>query len=301
MGTTSAGWGTAAIAVGLLVLGGCAIDPASADEDPDDIVTGTVSNPLAQSAILWLNGTYVGCFNRSGAWSARVSGTATMDNPALTVVKNDPACVLTLTAMVADQTYTAAPAISLSTSYASSPSTFAAGATQLLANARLETGSFGSDFQITFVYGGDTAPTVASAAVSGEYTTVQSTTAATVVLPPTYTLDTSALRSQVNLVGLVYTMTGTAVLNDGTITGASYVIDMGTLGATPTYAQTGSAYTAAIATQKTITGANPVIAASEFAAGGVNLLGATQIRSVIVKRTSAGIAAYQIFRVSFVF
>lgn len=86
---------------------------------------------------------------------------------------------------------------------------------------------------------------------------------------------------------------------NGLVTGNSYAIDS-TLGANPTYSQTRDAYDAAASTQKTITGANPTIQASEFSVVALSILGSTQIRNIIVKRTSAGISAYQIFRVTFI-
>src|SRR4051794_15165340 len=65
---------------------------------------------LSTGALKWANGTYgAGCqSHRGGSWSARISGTDDMDNPALSVVKNDSACVLRLTSLVADAAYLAA-------------------------------------------------------------------------------------------------------------------------------------------------------------------------------------------------
>src|SRR5664279_640125 len=64
------------------------------------------SEALTANTIQWIDGTYgAGCAARSGAWSVRVSGGATMDYTALSVVKNNTACVLTLTKIVADQSY----------------------------------------------------------------------------------------------------------------------------------------------------------------------------------------------------
>lgn len=287
----------------LLALAGCAAGSAASEDAPaeatEEVVTGSVANPLATGTVQWINGTYTTCLNRSGSWSARVSGTATMDNAALTVVKNDTACKLTITGVVADQAYAAAPTIALGASFLGVPALFGVGAAQFPGNARLETTSYASDFQITFVYSGSD-PVPVDSTVSGGYATVQSSVATTVVPASTYTMDVSNLRFQADVLQLVVGLTGQAVLVDGVIAGASYVIDAGTLAAAPTYAQVATAYTNAVLTQKTITGANPTIQAAEFSVLTLSLLGSTQVRNVIVKRTVAGVSAYQILRVTFI-
>lgn len=291
-------WGTvrAAMMASLFLVGGCAA-PADAS-DGDEIVLGTVTDPLTVGAVKWLNGTYSGCLDRTGAWSARVSGSATMDNPALGVTKNDTACKLSITGVVADQAYTAVVPILLGTSYPASPTAFVAvGGATILGNASVDSVSFASDFQINFVYAGDDPP-VSSSSVSGGYATASSTPVTTGVLPPSYTIDVTNLRFNADPIQLIVGINGYAQLSDGLLTGNAYVIDS-TLGATPTYAQTATAWTGAVLTQKTISTANPQIQASEFGIVALSLLGSTQVRNVIVRRTVAGISAYQIFRITF--
>lgn len=277
---------------------------ACAPMDVEDAVSGTVTSPLLSGAVSWVNGTYTGCTDRSGSWSARVSGTAPMTSAALSVVKNDPTCVLTLTGVMADQLYAATPAIVLGTSYAAIPSSLGSGAAQFLGNAKLDTAGFSNDFEISFVYGsagGDATPTVAASAGPTGYASVQSAAAALAVPAPSYTIDVSNLRFQSDLLQLIVGLTGQAVLTDGAFTGASYVIDTGTLPASsPSYAQVAAAYAGAILTQKTISGANPTIPASEFGVLTLSLLGSTQVRNVIVKRSSGGVASYQVFKVTFI-
>lgn len=291
------------IAAAALALCGCAADDASLDDGKGTVIA-TVSDPLTSGSIRWLNGTYTGCTNRGGSWSARVNGNGEpMAHSSLSVVKNDSMCALRITAIVADATYAAAQPMTLGTSFAGSPVSFGAGASQIAVNARLDSGSFASDFQITLVHSlAAGAPVaVANSAVSGGYATVQPTSStATLVAPPSYTLDVTGLRFQVGLVELVVGITAYAVLKDGLIGGSTYVVEGGALGATSTYAQIASAYDGAISKQKTITGPNPTIPAADVGILTLSVLGSIQVRNVIVKRSVSGIAAYQVIRVTFI-
>lgn len=273
---------------------------SSGEGDPnDEVVVGSAFYSLTSDSIQWLNGTYTACAGRSGSWSTRVSGNGAMDNPALTVVKNDAACTLTVTAVVADQTYTASPPVVLGTSFAASPSTFANGGSQFLANAKIDSLSFAADFQISFVYGDGAAPPVTSSNVNAAYATVQSTAVVTSVAAPTYTLDITGLRFQADPIKLIFGVSGSAILNAGALTGSAYVIEGGSLSATPTYAQVQAAYDNIFLTPKAISSATQAIPASEFNVVTLSLFSSTQVRNVIVKRTVGGIAAYQVFRVTF--
>lgn len=78
----------------------------------------TTTQALTAGSVTSVNGTYgAGCTGRSGSWSARVSGTDPLTYPPLTVVRNNAGCSLTLTSLVADQTYTGSPSIPLATAY----------------------------------------------------------------------------------------------------------------------------------------------------------------------------------------
>ncbi len=78
---------SAAIRGVALALCGC----AGAGPEAEGVVSATVAEPLSAGSVKWINGTYTSCNSRSGAWSARVSGVAAMDNPTLTVIANDTA------------------------------------------------------------------------------------------------------------------------------------------------------------------------------------------------------------------
>ena len=122
---------------------------------------------------------------------------------------------------------------------------------------------------------------------------------ATIVAPTNYTIDVSGLTFQLDATKLVTSVGGQAQLTDGTLTGSTYAIDMGTLPATPTYDQVSLAWVAALLTQKTITGANPAVPGAQFGILVLSLLSSSQVRTLIVQRTVAGVSAYQLFRITF--
>ena len=292
--------------VGACFLGMAGCAPADATEEAtspiavasDGEVLGSVSSALTNGSVQWINGTYTSCVGRTGAWSARVSGTAAMTNAALSVVKNDTTCILSMTGIYADQLYAATPAIALGTSFAAVASSFGSGASQFSANAKLDSAAFAADFQLTLVFG-DTTTTPTAVVVNSAYATVQSSVVTTGVTPPSYTIDTSGLLFQIDATGLVTGLSGSAQLTNGAVTGMTYAIDMGTLPANPTYLQVGVAWTVALLTQKPISGANPTVPGAQFGIVGLNLLSGSQVRTLIIQRTIAGVPAYQLFRITF--
>ncbi len=146
-----------AIVALVLAVAGCGGDISNEDSVGGNAVIETTTRALVVANVQWVNGTYGGlCAGRAGAWSARFSGINVMTNPALTVAKNNSACVLTVTALVADQTYTAAASIALATSYQGSPSAFQAGGlTAFYANAFISATAFLNDFVITVLVSSD--------------------------------------------------------------------------------------------------------------------------------------------------
>lgn len=288
------------VVMGMCVLGGCADADAGVGETaPEGEVLGTATSALSNGSLQWVNGTYTNCVNHNGSWSARVSGVAPMDFPALSVVKNDSTCILSVTGVYGDTSYPATPLIVLGTSYAVAPSTFGSGATQFTANAKIDSNQFASDFQISIVYG-DTSTTPTDHVVSSAYATVQASTVATFVAAPNYAINVTGLQFQLDALKIITSVGGTAALTDGSNTGSQYAIDMGTLPANPTYAQVQLAYTVALLSQKPISGANPTVNGSQFGVVGLSLLGGgTQVRTLIVQRSVAGVAAYQLFRITF--
>ena len=250
--------------------------------------------PLATGAIKWLNGTYTTCLDRTGSWSARVAGVEAMTHPALSVITNDSACALTLRSVVADQVYPASPDIPMTSAYLGSASSFSAGGTlRFYGNARLDTSTYGAAFAISFLFSDD--PRAATDAVSSSRASVTGTASATSASAPDYTANFDGLSIQKDANNAVTSATGDAYLTDGFTTGTGYVVDNGTLAATPTFAQLDAAYNAR--TETAIGGANPTIGASAFSLVGADLDTPT-VRTLILKRVTAGVVAYQTFAIT---
>jgi hypothetical protein len=98
---------------------------------PDGGVVGAgaeviqATRALTAGGVTAINGTYgAGCFARAGPWSVLVSGTDPLPNPVLSVVRNNGACALTLTSIVAGSTYAGTPAIAMTTAYRDAASAF---------------------------------------------------------------------------------------------------------------------------------------------------------------------------------
>jgi hypothetical protein len=225
-----------------------------------------------------------------------------MDNPALSVVKNNTACVLTLTSLVTNEdtktTYTASPAIVLSASYAGSASSFASGASiAFYGNAMISPADFSSSFTMTILYSDD--PSLATGALTGGYATVTASSSTQSIAAPDYTLDltTGALTASVDNAFIVQSVSGTAILDAGSVTGNSYYVNQGTLPASPTFAQLDTAYQGASPTAIS-GGGNVTIAASTFGLSSVNL-SSTVYRTVVIQRLVSGVASYQTFRIGF--
>jgi hypothetical protein len=148
------------------------------------------TSALTVGSLAAINGTYgAGCIARTGSWSVRVSGVAALANAALSVVKNNTACVLTVTSLVADQTYVATPAIALTGAYQASASAFSAGGVVFHGNAKLGATTFASDFVVTLLYSQDPGSTASTFTASGTYTIFDGTET------PATDLDTSATQA----------------------------------------------------------------------------------------------------------
>jgi alpha-tubulin suppressor-like RCC1 family protein len=135
-----------------LALGGC----LDIDQVPRVVVVEVGSQALTIADLRSINGTYgASCTGRSGSWSLGVASGAMLDHPELKVVLNDAACQLTISSLVADQTYIASPSLSLSTAYQSQASLFSAGPIAFNANAKLSSMSNQNDFVMTILLAGD--------------------------------------------------------------------------------------------------------------------------------------------------
>ncbi|MDP9036397.1 MAG: hypothetical protein M3O50_16475 [Myxococcota bacterium] len=169
--TLLARWGALAL---IFAAASCLEGSAVQSVGAEGVVAHTTSQGLTAGAIQWINGTYgAACIlTPGGAWSARVSGSNAMTNSTLRVVKNNTACVLSVTALMADQIYTGTPSIAMTTAYQGSASVFrAAGAVAFYANALLSATTFASDFIVSVLVSSD-----ATAGTAGNTSTLQQNT-----------------------------------------------------------------------------------------------------------------------------
>lgn len=280
-----------------------ALAPASCLGDPSEPVVegrveivGTGTAELDPNTVQWLDGTYGGgCVSRAGNWSLRVSGNATMDYTALTVLQNNSACTLTITKVAAASAYTASPSLSLATSYQGSASTFGS-PTAFYGNAVISSTSFASNFTVTLAVSDNA--NLGTGSTTGTYASVNGTASASAATSPNYTLDvnTGALTVNTDASYNVSSVTGYAVLTTGTVAGTGYYVDQGTLPSSPNFAQLDSGY--AGATTTAISGANPQVAAAAFGLAGLSL-SSSIVRTIVIQRLVSGVKSYQTFTITF--
>ena len=266
---------------------------------PDVDILNRASQALALGAVDSINGTYgATCLERAGSWSAGVSGGALLAHPALSVIKNDSDCELTLTEIVADGiTYDGSPSIGLEGSYQLAASSFmdegAGGSPPIsfYANARMNPTDFSSDFTVTVLYSDD--PNIASGSNNASYAEWSSSAVGDHVAAPNYTLE-NGIAVQTDANGVVTLALGSVDLTDGLVTGEHYFVDLGTLPASPTYAQVDAVFEAASPTA--ISGANPSIPVAAFSLDGATL---PVVRTLLIRHVENDVPSYQAFRVTF--
>jgi len=287
----------AVIGVGAL----CAIAAGGCSKDSDELpgiahptvaIVDRTINALKVDTISAIHGTY-GAACRSHVsgdpWSVAIGGTAASDE--LSVVLNDTACELTLTAVTAAATtYVGDPSIPLGLTYKGTASSFPTGAPVFYANAKIASLLFAANFQITLLVSDD--PGRATEANTASAATVTSTAVANQVPAPEYTLDASGIAVTTDTNDAVHSATGSATLNLAALAqaGELYVVDGNdSLGEFSTYAEIDAFYGLGAPT------AIAPIDASEF-----NLTGTLPlVRNVIISHTEEGVRSYEVIRVTF--
>jgi hypothetical protein len=175
-----------------------------------------------------VNGVYGDmCRDRWGQhWSVAVNGSTYLKYPALSVVKNDSECTLTLTEVVLDDdSYVAAPSLNMTTSYASSPSTFRHGDhtwNVFYANANIDTVSFATDFTIRLLVSED--PHMGWSPAPATYTAQSSTVEASGVPAPDYFIDATSLAIQVDANWVVTAVSGHTQIHEHETAAQAYAI-----------------------------------------------------------------------------
>ncbi|MFO0578597.1 MAG: hypothetical protein U1A78_31725 [Polyangia bacterium] len=262
-----------------------------------------VSHALTTSTVRALKGTYgAGCIQRTGTWALGLNGfTPTED--ALSVVKNNADCVLSLSevhagTLAAPAMYSMTAPMALDSAFASNGAAFmldGQGDTVFYANFRIQPDlTFNTNFSLEMVYSDDS--TEVTAQKSAAYAVQTSTASSSNVAPPDYLISLSGISLQVDAGDVVQTASGSASLTEGSVLGEQYVIDQDTLSATPTFADIDALFAAG--QKSNLTPGSPSIPVADFALGGTDLT-AGQKRNVIIANIENGTRAYQIFRVTF--
>jgi sugar lactone lactonase YvrE len=159
-------------------------------------------------------------------------------------------------------------------------------------NAKVNTSTFASAFVVNLLLSDD--PGTASGSNNAVFASVSGSSQTDLVPPPNYSFSTAGITVQADVNGLVTSVAGNLALTDGSNTGSGYVINLGTLPATPTFTEYDAAYNAGSAVA--ISGANPAVPASSMLAAGVQL---PATRTVIVRRSDNGVIAYQAIKITF--
>lgn len=256
--------------------------------------------PLTVGDLESVNGTYgAGCTGHSGSWSIEIANGATLDHDPLSVIKNDTACVLTLTELRAESLlYVTASDIELGSTYVGSASEFklstaATGPDPVVffANAKINPADFSADFALSFLYSDDA--NAASGANNASYDEWESSVSGDPVTAPNYTYDDN-LAIQADIDDVVTTALGSVDFTDGSVTAERYFVDLGTLPGSPTYDDIKDVFDAG--SNAAVSGANPSILVAEF-----DLMGDTlpQTRTIIFRHLENGVASFQTLKVTF--
>lgn len=282
------------------LLAGCGPSEVKPRLDPIDHFTSA----LSLGSLLEVNGVYgANCLQRTGSWSAGIAGFSSLTNSALSVIKDDTACELSLSSLrigtvMTNSLYSPASAMALGSSYANNGTALKddpMNPISMYLNARITPDlSFAGDFTIQMVYSDD--PRLATGTKAATYGVAQSAVSAGSVTPPDYTLSLANLGIEVDAGDVVLSVSGTGDLTDVLTTGQQYAITSTNLGATPTIAQVEADFAAA--TPYAITGANPSIAASRFNLVGQDLTSGVT-RNLIIQNLVSGTASYERFLITF--
>lgn len=287
-----------------LIVGAVAMTGCGQEESlPKIDLVDKASKALTTSTVRAIKGTYGGgCINRSGSWALGLNGFSPSES-ALSVVKNNSACSLSVSeihagTLAAPEMYAMTGPVTLSASYQPEGQSFmldGTGDTVFYANFRIQPNlSFSTDFTLQMVYSDDA--TEVTANKSAQYAVQTSSASESNVPPPDYTVSLTGLTIQTDAEDVVQSASGSAQLTDVSVNGEKYVIDLDTLSAMPTFAEIDAIFSGG--TQHDLTGINPTIPAADFSLGGIDLTMAKK-RNIIIANIVNGTRAYQIFRITF--
>lgn len=247
---------------------------------------GALTGPL----VMAIKGTYgAKCTNRTGSWAIALNGyTPLASEIPLTVVQGDKKCSLAVTEVKggepgAVQSYLPASPFPLAATYAGQRNAFqlgGSGPTQFFANFRVQPDLlYALDFTVQMIYSDRVNQTDLSI---GAHSVVWHSTATAGSFPaPTALLSLMSLTISVNAHSVVVTATGSAKLTQGSVTATSYVIDLGTLGPSPSYASVDAVFNSPGKTRVALTGASQAIPAAEFAFVGLDLTAPKKVTVIL--------------------
>jgi hypothetical protein len=228
-------------------------------------------------ASMSLTGTYGGgCTARTGNWTSAD----------LSVVKNNAACVLTITGLALAETYATNPlAYKLNGS----------GNTKFLGNAVINDAAFSDEFEITVRVSDDSSWSDAGAKAA-DYATHSATLTAENVDAPSYTADFSTLTIQKDVDNVVPADGVTGFVTLSGTTAQLYKIHEGSLDYTSF-----SAVDTAFGAGSTLTGLSNHLPASDFDALDGQDLDTPRVWTIILRNTESvsGVYSYQLIEVTF--
>ncbi len=287
----------AALAATMAGTAGCSLS-----EPPESILArgeavDRTTHALSVGSLRALEGSYgAGCVDRLGAWSLALEGDPELKAPPLSVVKDDSACTLTVTAVHADDRLELATPFVLGESYWAKPAHVGSDDRGFYINAKLAFSKASESLVVTVLYSDD--PSAVSSLYGATYATVSASGSIEKVAAPDYRLDLEdGLKVLVNAKAVVSTAEGSGVLVAGKVPGSSYVVDGGKLPEAPTFAMVDEVYHAFDAAAVPGTG-DVKVPASAFALSGASLA-TSATRTIIVRGGSPEMPTYQLVRVTF--
>jgi len=266
------------------------------------VLTDRVSNALTVTSVLAIEGSYgSACTERAGDWVIPFNGyqPGTGETP-LTVVLNDVACTLSVTAVKVGpldsvRRFEGDTPVLLSAAFPAAGVSFAddgGGTIAFFSTFRVTPDvSFGTNFIVEMIFSDD----INQTDLDLNPTFVVSSSSGTVanVPAPNGTLSLAGLRVAVDANDIVVLSTGTAVLTQGTQAGESLVVDLGTLGAQPDFGALDVAFHL-LGEPTPVVSATQSIDALAFSLVGLDIT-TPQQRSVIVAHSEQGVTSYQVF------
>jgi hypothetical protein len=263
----------------------------------------------AAAGVNFINGTYTGCAGHpnSAVWSVPLAGAmGSPTNPVtLSVALNDVNCALAITSIDADQNYTTATPLSITSTFvAPSPFVFsttvaagAAGTVAFYANTQMNPADFSHTFDITLNYSDDPSRTVGTA--QAVFAQVFSTAESNAIVAPNYGADLSLVSISTDANNVVVGESGVVTFPNGTGNhlGETYVIHQGAL-ADNTFATADTAFNADTATIANV-GTPTSIPTGTFVQDTNNLTVNKTVTVIFRNQDAGGVSAYEAIELTF--